>query len=87
MIGHDAAVLDHADAGLAQPLRRLAVVDPELHPDRPQPRLEQDLVDVADHVLGGAEQVHDVDVRLDRAVGAAGPPKVVSSFGFTGTIR
>ena len=67
MVDHDAAILDHFDARRAQPLRGLAMMDSELHPDRPGQRCEgEDLLDVSRYMFRGAKEVDDVDV--DRGV-------------------
>jgi hypothetical protein len=66
MVHHDAAILDHLDAGVTKTSRRRAVMDSELHPNRFGARIEsKDLIDMAWNVFGGAEHVHDIDLDID----------------------
>src|SRR5262245_12005281 len=61
MLGHHAAILDHADPGSRELLRRAVVPDAELEPDRLRPpRQGQDLVRVARQILGPPEDLDHV---------------------------
>jgi hypothetical protein len=41
VVHHQAAILDHLDAGASERLRDLVVTDAELHPDYPRPGGEE----------------------------------------------
>src|SRR6267143_4777714 len=61
VLGHHAAILDHANPGPRELLGRLVVSDAELEPDRfRSPWQGQDLVGVAGQVFGAAEDLDHV---------------------------
>jgi hypothetical protein len=61
-LDQQAPILHYIYPGLGQPLSRLVVPDPQLHPHRPRRRsLGQDVVDVRRHILRSTEYVDNVD--------------------------